>query len=308
MTKLFRIACAVAALAGASGCSGVRVYDGPRENDAMTGIPFYIKKPVLVHETTRVETDWKIRFSIALNDNPKSTLDYPPDGDVLVHCVDRDRLKKAVREIVDEVQKETTLEGTRLAIASRTSRLENLAPANACDEVVANTVKTEMRVDGKPHYIKNVIPLFGSGSATFKFNADGTLTEATNSITDNTASTLLGLLPIKEKLISQWKVNTTPADAAFVKDSRNRKKAEVLVSVIVTLTPVQKVYVLRAEEASSGALPASFPPLTLADATAGGNRVQLVSVGTPGDKQADKADPKSFKIQGSITPPATTAE
>ncbi|MFJ1470524.1 hypothetical protein [Massilia orientalis] len=308
MTRLFRIACAVAVLAGASGCSGVRVYDGPQENNAITGIPFYIKKPVQVQETTRVETDWKIRFSIALNDNPKSTLDYPPDGDVLVHCVDRDRLKKAVREIVDEVQKETTLEGTRLAIASRTSRLEKLDPVIPCDKVVANTVKTEMRVDRKAHYIKNVIPLLGSGSATFKFNADGTLTEATNSITDNTGSTLLGLLPIKEKLISQWKVNTTPADAAFVKELRNKKKAEVLISVIVTLTPSQTVYVLHSDTAAPDALPTSFAPLSLADARAGLNGVQLISSGEPTDKPAEKADTKSFKIQGSITPPDTTAE
>lgn len=356
MTRLFRIACAVAVLAGASGCSGVRVYDGTSEIDYISGIPFYIKTPVRVHETTWLETDWKVQFSIALNDDPNSAIKYPADGDVLVSCVDRSLLKTTAREIVDLARKETTLEGARLAIASAINRLERLEKSRvrnadgtskseaSCADLVGNTVKTEMRVSDTPYYIKNVIPLFGSGSATFKFNADGTLTEATNSITDNTGSTLLGLFPIKEKLISQWKVKTTDADANILGSPTGQAKVPVLINVVVTITPSSKTHVLRREcalvgtsrekppaDAKSESGPANnqpqspqansprqcvpvsssknpFAPLALDDGKNGKNGVQLISSGEPSDKPAEKADPKSFKIQGSITPPDTTAE
>ena len=356
MNKLFRIACVGAILAGASGCSGVRVYGGTSDTDYISGIPFYIKTPVRVHETTRLETDWKVQFSIALSDNPNSAIKYPADGDVLVSCADRDRLKQTAREIVDVARKETTLEGARQAIASAINRLERLErsrllgadgqpkPGATCDEVVGNTVRTEMRVSDTPYYIKNVIPLFGSGSATFKFNADGTLTEATNSITDNTGSTLLGLFPIKEKLISQWKVKTTDADAKLLEFPTGQKKAPVLISVVVTITPSSKTHVLRRECAlirtppmepstipnpqsasagnqpqspsvnslppcaPAGPSPVSLSPLALDDGKQGKDGVQLISSGEPSDKPSEKVDTKSFRIQGSITPPDTESQ
>lgn len=75
---------------------------------------------------------------------------------------------------------------------------------------MSNGWETKMVIGSEPYYVTSQAPLFGSSNTTFKFNDEGALTDASSDVSDDTAKTLLGLLPIADKLAIQWKTKLAP--------------------------------------------------------------------------------------------------
>jgi hypothetical protein len=69
--------------------------------------------------------------------------------------------------------------------------------------LVSNESKSFQFVDySKPYYLNTRNPFIGSANVSAELSAQGTLTKATAEISDQTLSTVLGLLPVKEVLTS----------------------------------------------------------------------------------------------------------
>lgn len=270
------------------------------------GVPFRVKIPIWVQETIIAEYGWRVRFEVTDSDNEKPIM-VPAAGPALIKCGAEDQIFRIANVLVRSAQR---MESKELAAARLNANLKKFLDAGNfdiknCQETIRNTLMQEMRISSSPYFINHPVPLFGTSTGTYKFAPDGTLSEASTTVTDETAKTLLGLFPIKEELIERW----IPDD----KDGGSEKSFRAPAIIItLTLSPQVTKYTLRQDQvADDGALsshprPALGEPLKLEHVSARpekGQRVELISVERSGDETPAKASPKAFKIQGSIIPP-----
>jgi hypothetical protein len=322
-----------------AGCAGVVVSDG---NKDLKGIPFYIKVPVATQDTIRAISEIAVQFKVSeiLEVDGKSKVsrstDAPSSGPIRMADT------SPVRAILDaEVRKlnegdpnyDRTVRAVDQMVVSRLIPL-TVVPVTeqTCGAqevpVFVNSWSISMVADPKRYYIVTKQPLIGSSNTTFKFSPDGTLTDASADVTNDTAKALLALFPISAKLSNQW--NITPPEngekaAAEVEllfkgyrdAARAGKKAIQIRKIVVvdaTVSTVKTVYTLRkgqhlgqdADLNSYLTLRNSSAPLALCDGVRGVNGVQLISVGPP-DEQADGKTPdkdaKAWQVHGVVTPP-----
>lgn len=289
-----------------TGCAGVQIYTpkqaGTTEVDQLKGIPFRLKVPVWVQETRHAEYGWLVQFSVDDGDASTALETVPASGPKLIKCASEDAIFAAAELLSQDAKKAGDADAAVWAINNGISSLDKLAnsiPAGACRKTVANLLKQESRITDKVYFINHTIPLFGTSSGTYKFATDGTLSEATTSATDETASTLLGLFPLKEKLLKRWKL-TPPAAAGLARPF----------FVTLTLAPHVTQYSLRkdrtlADPDVAAARPALQAPLDLQDGLVGANDIELIAIEHSNEKTPEKSNPKAFRIQGSIVPPET---
>lgn len=284
-------------LTSIAGCAGVSV-SKDADTAPLKGIPFRIKVPVWVQETRISETGWMVHFEIH-NGDPKTTpVTVPAGGDVLVPCATINGIQAQAQAIQAKAVGASDIAGAVDIVKQQLPSLTAMAPDPDCRIIASNALKQESRISSSEYYITHMIPLFGSGSGEYEFNADGTLTKASSTVTDDTAKTLLALFPIREKLLQRWKAQ--PA-AALVKGA----KPPPPFTVDAVLTPRVTVYTLRKNLGTpGGASPVIGKPLDLTAARGGDGGIELVSIERSaggGDKGDDDA---AWKIQGTIAPPA----
>jgi hypothetical protein len=283
-------------LTSIAGCAGVSV-SKDADTTPLKGIPFRIKVPVWVQETRIAETGWMVHFEID-DGNPKTTpVTVPAGGDVFVPCATINGIQAQAQAIQAKAVGAADIAGAADIVKQQMPSMTAMAPDPACRIVASNALKQESRISSSEYYITHMIPLFGSGSGEYEFNADGTLTKASSTVTDDTAKTLLALFPIREKLLQRWKAE--PA-AALVKGA----KPPPPFTVDAVLTPRVTVYTLRKDFGTAGgASPVIGKPLDLAAARDGDGGIELVSTErSGGDDKGD--DAAAWKIQGTIAPPA----
>lgn len=293
------------------GCTGVDVTQGTGNNATpLAGVPFRIKVPVWIQETKVTETQWLVQFMLD-DANPKTPIvTIPATGALLLRCVDHDLL----RNTLDTMIATASTEAPAKALVERLAQLQTLeatpAAKAACRQVVTNVAKQEMRVSNEQFFINHRIPLFGSATGAYELNVDGTLSKASTTVTDETAKTLLGLFPIKEKLVRRW---GTAADPNEITASGTRPPVSSL-TVTVSLTPRVQLYTLKrtlhgsgqpVAETLAGAAGVTTPlkPLTIEDSRGETPQAELVSIELVDETPASKTNPKAFQLHGTVVPP-----
>jgi len=327
-----------------TGCTGIEVSDG--KND-LKGVPFYAKVPIATQDTIRATSELAVQLKISevFEADEKSKVvrstDVPFSGAIrLPDTPENRKVVDAVREALSgdpDVTYESTVVGAKKELENRLFPLVAVPVTEktcaALDApVFSNSWAVSMVADPKRLYIVTKQPFIGSSNTAFKFSGDGTMTEASAEVTNDTAKTLLALFPITAKLTKQWGLNPPDDEKAKIEialafkeyrlDGAAPTKKRLLfrksVKVDVTISTVKTVYTLRraqhlgqTEDLNSYlALRAGSAPLALCDGFSGANGVQLVSVASPGDqaddRKADK-DAKAWQVQGSVMPPMTNS-
>ena len=330
------------------GCASVEVSD----DAALKGIPFYVKEPVSTQDTQWVAGELLVRFKVTELSGPQSgatvirSIDLPQSGPL--RLIDTPASRARLEALIDALPDKPApdLEGTLanlqvvLAALSRDYKAGMLR-AEACGDaasappehfaLASNAWSLGMVAAPKRFYIVTQQPVFGSSTANFKFASDGTMTESNVAVTDDTAKTLLSVLPITSLLTKQWAL-TPPAAAAAAATGigtqsfsfgPSRKPAKPpptpppkkAVKVDASVGDVKTVYALRRTvhlddgsqlNAYIGKR-ADAAPLSLCAGLKGANGIQLISI-TPQGGGSDKGgDANAWQIQGSVVPPKPAA-
>lgn len=294
-----------------SGCTNIEVFskngETSNKNGKLNGIPFYIKVPALTQDTKLLKNELSLQIDITYEVNgTKQVTHYPTLGPIMLSNTKeaRNLVVSSVEELVRKGKEEGwPLKKSEEEVTKVINILRSYSPSNpVAPMLVSNTWGISMVVSPRQYYISNRVPLFGTASSSFKFSGDGTLTEATSAITDDTAKTLLGLFPISAKLSNQWGI-TKPAGAMAVTGTVQIDGRLAQVKTLYSLRQVTMIGVTDAESLASLPPTKSMPPLALEDANDGTRNVQLVSIEVQTDSAKPKGDSKTYQIQGSITPP-----
>lgn len=316
------------------GCAGVEVSD----DKSLKGIPFYVKVPVATHETVLNEGELVVSFVVSKIVQAGETIKVmhsttlPYAGPLRIPENKRDELERALKKLPDQpsavyentVRDLSALLTTDIASLARPQTNEQTC-ANISTSTISNSWSVSMVADATPRYVVMKIPFMGSSSSSFKFAPDGTMTDSSVAVADDTAKTLLALFPIKEKLSKQWDVNETDAESKspgttlfaqrvfpLVLDAKPKPpslavRLETFVSYSKVLYTLRRVHRF-AEGASLDdylKLRGQTTPLTLCQAMSGTGGVQLVSVVPQGSESGKPEKSPAWQIQGTLTPPKT---
>lgn len=293
------------------GCTNIEVFSKSGEtsnkNEKLNGIPFYIKVPALTQDTKLLKNELSLQIDITYEVNgTKQVTHYPTLGPITLSNTKEAR--NLVVSSVEELVRKGKQEGWPLKKSEEeVMKVINILRSSSnpvAPMLVSNTWGISMVVSPRQYYISNRVPLFGTASSSFKFSGDGTLTEATSAITDDTAKTLLGLFPISAKLSNQWSI-TKPAGAMAVPGTVQIDGRLTQAKTLYSLRQVTMIGTTGAESLACLLPTKSMPPLVLENANDGTKNVQLVSIEVQTDSAKPKGDSKIYQIQGSITPPET---
>lgn len=312
-----------ATLAIFCGCSTVTIHkEVSGENKRLPGIPFYVKRAVIVQTTKRRVEEASIRF-VATDLASGRTVSYPASGPIRVprnDCVDS-ALEKSRKELDEFATGQgqphelvaTIVQGYQVAIEECSSN-----PARQI--LTANSWKVTTAVDPTPHYLSPKRPLMGSSTVSADLASDGTLTKSSVAMQDDTLSTLVPLLPVTkyfERRLGLDKAPDTSTDKAFAKSvdvvrvaspsSRNQLRVSIEIELDPTVYTLEKQHPYPSDSKNT-ALQTAYVPLNLVISNGTFEPpigVQLVSVET---SSATKKDPdkNAYTLSGSITPPAPT--
>lgn len=293
------------------GCAGVEVHKAKglgEESTRLNGIPFRVKIPAWYQETKISETGWAVEFTISDSKSKSSktskdtSVKIPGDGTLVISCASASEARAIVNSVVADAMGNNDIGTVAGIIRSKLGALDELKRSRKeCTKIISNVVVQTSIISPTPYFITHKIPLFGSGEGNFEFSSDGTITKATSAATDDTAKTLLGLFPVKDKLIARWNLS----DSTDKSNLASVTKASTIV-VDAMLTPQVTIYTLRKNIGLDLAqVPKIDPPLVLSDAEHGRNDVQLFSTERNEEGPAPKANAnsKAYKIEGSIAPP-----
>ena len=319
------------------GCSGVKVRNGTGDGASdVHGIPFYVKVPWRIQETSLASREIFVVFTvtkISTDEAGKPTelvSTKVPMGETLRlsdTSEGRDAIKTFVNEINGAEGYEKLVTSVRNEVATLSERFGSKPPepGPACKsdkyELVSNSWSAKMLPGTTFYYIEPQNPFIGSASADIHLADDGTLSESSTSVTNQTASTVLSALPVTAEFSKLLNLPPAAAPAAAPAESGAafaqaevipglkkpvpRKKQPVLTArVDVSETPAQTVYQLRRATRLSGDVKLGGPRLNLCQALAGDNETELVSIKTQSDSSDDKGGGKNaWQISGQLVPP-----
>jgi hypothetical protein len=283
------------------GCGSIVVKQaGPNGPIDLPGIPFYSKSPQYTHETKSLRRE--IVVSVVVTE--KSGKDvlrvayFPITGGLVVPATAAGKVEIGLERLLSQVN-DKRFEDASLAAEKVLRQLAELRDLRSQDDLLSNTVGYAMVIGPERLYVNTLQPLIGTATGTYKLSSDGTLTEATATVTDDTFKTLVGLFPINAKLSQAWglsKIQATPTDATSAPTTVQIDASVVSKDTLVTLRRMPP------DEHKPG-------PLKIVDALAGTDNVQLVSTevasgaGKDDSNRQKTDDAPSYKIQGTITPP-----
>lgn len=289
-----------------TGCGAIMV---TANNQQLDGIPFYSKVPVMTQETKLLKSELLVTFTLGkVGADGKMVLPlvYPPSGALVIAVKDRTAADEVVSQMYLDVAKKTTLLDAQTVVAAALAELKKRSTVPT-DETISNAWSVQMITGPQTYYINTRMPLIGTASGTYKLSPDGTLTEGTAAVTDDTIKTILSLLPINAKLSLQWGITAPPKLATESLVPGPPAAATEVLRVDVAMVEQRTITTLRKVEKpilnGDYVTPKPSPPLLETDVNTGA--VQLVSkevvVGS-GEEKA-KPDTTSYKIQGTFTPP-----
>lgn len=316
-------------LALCNGCSSVGVYrqsdevsklSGKRVNDRQPGIPFYVKRAVVVHTTKQRTEEASVRFTVTF-ENPKISYDFPNAGPITIHrnpCFDRaEKLAFNALNAAAQLNAGSRREVDQL-LSTLQAQFEGCASEEARQVTVSNTWKTDTVLDPTPHWLDPKRPIIGSTTVSAELASDGTLTKASVAVQDDTLSTLLPLLPITKFFERRLGLADKPAAAktdvmiqtigkSMLAERPEEIRSEIKIAMKVELTPTVYTLEEQIDGADGRALTCanSCPPLLLIaqdNVLSAPQGIQLVSVETSSSAKKDNTD--AYTLSGTITPPA----
>ena len=283
------------------GCGSIMVQqETPTGRTFLPGIPFYSKSAQYTHETKWLRRELVVSVVVTPGSDKTRAAHYPITGALVVPATAAGDVETGLAGLLNDVKGES-FDGARIAVEKTFRGFAVLRTVPAQDELLSNTVGYTMVVGHERHYVNTLQPLVGTASGTYKLSADGTLTDATANVTDDTLKTILGLFPINAKLSQAWGVTkpaTAPADGAATPTAVQIDASVVSKDTVITLRRIPPD-------------PKKPGPLQIADAVAGREDVQLVSTEIlsgegKDDSKSPKKDTPGYKIEGTITPPPKT--
>jgi len=334
---------ALAGLAAAlCGCSGIKVRDGAGDNaHDVHGIPFYVKVPWRIQETELASREMIVTFTVTqvtFDANTGKTTEGPaaklPTGQTL-RLVDSPISRKAVQDEVDALGDKLNFADAvgriKKSVSELAKKVGSTEPATelTCQasnyDLVANTWSTKMLAGTSFYYIEPQNPFIGSASADIHLADDGTLSESSTSVTDNTASTVLSMIPVSAFLSKVLDLPSGATDEAAAASAAadpllalekghkprpdKKKKPVVHVRIDVTETPVKTLYQLRRATRADETPAPGNGRLDLCNALKGIDQTELVSIktlsGTDEGKGGDDKD--AWRISGQLLPPKAEA-
>ena len=296
-----------------TGCSNIEIYSKDGDNSVtsskLKGIPFYIKVPALTQDTKLLKSELSVQIEVTVETGGSKQVTHYPNLEP-IKLDDTQENRESVTATIDELVKKGASGGwtssdTAREVTKVTEAIRVKKPTKPLEpEVVSNTWGLSMVVSPKQYYITNRVPFMGSASSDFKFASDGTLTEASSSITDDTAKTLLGLFPISALLSKQWGVKGALGPPTHV-------QIDGKIAQIKTLYSLRQVTLIGTtyNENMDKYLPPnhSLPPLSLEKGLKGEDGIQLLSKEIQKDTPKSKENSKVYQIEGTITPPETSS-
>jgi hypothetical protein len=166
---------------------------------SVDGIPFYVKQGQCVHKMVYIVPYYRLTLQTL---DGKSVL----SSDTLTISEDAYVKETAVRDLLVLLSKNSNPPVDYTQVRKDWDAIRNDLAANPYDAVqkkswpqylVSNSTTANAFVDySTTYYLNAKSPLVGSVNADYKLASDGTLTEASAQITDQTLSTILSALPI----------------------------------------------------------------------------------------------------------------
>lgn len=192
------------------------VKDG--QGKSKDGLPFYIKRGRLIHETAYLESLADVTLTLMetiIDAEGKPGAATPVSVATRTVSLSADGINKlAALQAAAEAQPGAD----RAALWGKVEQAFNALPAYTGEipdnpPMVLNAIRVEAYVDyDNQHTINAVMPLVGSSELAAELAADGTLSKATAKAEDSTLTTLLGALPSPE-LVGLLKPEASAGDA-----------------------------------------------------------------------------------------------
>jgi hypothetical protein len=311
-----------------AGCAGVEV----SEDKSLKGIPFYVKVPVATQDTVLSAGELVVSFTVSeiaqagAASKVLRSVTLPHAGALRIPEGRRADLERILGKHLPD--RSAVYENTLRDLSSIINDIAALAPAQSgpqsCANIptlpITNSWSVSMVADTVPRYVVTKIPIMGSSTSNFKFAPDGTMSESSVAVADDTAKTLLALFPITEKLSKQWGVNEIEAEAKSpgtteyalkslppVLGAKPKPTLSLSVKLATLMSQSSMLYTMRkvhrlAEGSSLDdylKLKQNSAPLTLCQAMTGKNGVQLVSVTRQGSDSGKPETSPAWQIQDS---------
>lgn len=202
------VGCLAATLVGLGCGAAMRVRQGTNK---LSGIPFYVKEARCLHQEVFVMPYARLTFQAL--EGGKITFSETATISESYYLTD-----STVAQLVGlingtaDVSSMTTEDVERKIgtdwIAIKNEAAKNDVYARAKDGswpkyLVANSSVPKTFVNyGTVYYVNQTVPFAGSAKADYKLATDGTLTEASGEVTEDTLKTVLGALPISDLIKS----------------------------------------------------------------------------------------------------------
>jgi hypothetical protein len=201
------LACTTGVLFGTGCGAALRVRQG---KNAIDGLPFYVKEAKCVHQQVLVMPYYRVTLQTMQGDKVTGAQTATVSESYYLTDPTVAQLSDLVSGTAD-VSSMTTEDQQRTVGNDWTAIKKqgaNDVYAKAADGswpvyVVANSSAPKVYVDyGTVYYINGKVPLAGSLKTDYKLANDGTLTEASGELTNDTLKTILGALPISDLIKS----------------------------------------------------------------------------------------------------------
>jgi hypothetical protein len=345
MGRLFVMVVAVVCFWSLSGCQTPTVTSGSRCTDSSAmceepGIPFWTKVPRTIRTS-----QWLVVDAYGVSARIRTFGGSAPGDELLTDSPLIIPATKQARNELSQIRRALssvnsgTLEGARKVVWDELNKLDAIrapspnekwmcsTPTNGQKDLtnldtdpvlVSNTTSTELVLEPKRYYWKQYVPLFGSAQGTLKLGDDGTLSESTTSVQDDTAKTLLSVFPATALLSKAFGVASAAAAATAAAagtttstmmyerrtDANPGKSgANLQFQIVLTVTPKASVYTLKrvCEFGSRDQRCIGLEQVTIASAVCRAES-QLVSV-LPVSDSSDSEETPAYEVSGKIIPP-----
>jgi hypothetical protein len=307
---------AAAAVLLLAGCKSLVVSD---ENGEAKGIPFLTKVPDRILTSTYTQVEWiQVSATVTFGEGKDAKTESVLPTPVSLRDTEANRTKiLTLMTAVDAAP--STPDATKAFVNWARPILDaTVEPLDKTKATLESNVRgVEMVVSPDRFYLQPKMPLMGSSTHTYKLASDGTLTDATATAEDTTASTLLGMLPVSSYLTKRWVGKTDDSsNAKSTFQASNPRlllnfnearagKPSVTSSFTLKVEEVPITYVVRARcvYKAECELPAK---VDLAAALKGlDSSLEIVSTtrGGAAPKKDKEDDTPSYGISGKITLP-----
>lgn len=320
-----------------SGCQTPTIMSGSRCLDGSSmceepGIPFWTKVPRTVRTS-----QWLVVEAYSISVSARTFGEAKATEALLTWTPLTVPATKEARTAIDQLRKNiasdksVTLEAARNTVWSELGRLHEIQSPSpdekwACNKtdasvkniksldtepvLVSNVATKELVLEAKRYYWTQRVPLFGSAQGSVKLGEDGTLSEGTTNVQDDTAKTLLSVFPATALLSRAFglasaapaagTIETTMRSADFGIGDKGKSQS---FQIAVTVIPKASMYVVKrvCEFGTNDSRCLSLEPIRIWSAVCA-HDAQLVSV-LPVSESVESESPPAYEVSGRIVPP-----